>query len=245
MISAPLIETSSRASFSKKVSWTCVKGSSPAPKRLFKRRAPRATPRTRPTFSVMQTTILSASASLCVCSTTASVSTSPIALRPVSVPFGIYAVQRLTRVSSRAATPARSPRRRTPGRRAERSARVCARLRARLSRRRARPGVRTGTSARSVSSLPPDAYVEGVQSQNEVQKPRDFQKDVAVFRGGKLRVLRHGEAHELGAEAEYARPHVAEAEEDREQPLARIPEAVEVSAQSRACKEHQKDCHAA
>src|ERR1043165_682239 len=141
--------------------------------------------------------------------------------------------------------PARSPRRRTPGRRAERSARVCARPRARLSRRRARPGVRTGTSARSVSSFPPDAYVEGVQSQNEVQKPRDLQKDVAVFRGGELRVLRHGETHELGAEAEYARPHVAEAEEDREQPLARIPEAVEMSAQSRARKEHQKDCRAA
>src|ERR1043166_18545 len=79
MISAPLIETSSRASFSKKVNWTCVKGSSPARRRLYRRRAPRATPRSSPAFSVMQTTILSASASLCVCSTTASVSTSPIA----------------------------------------------------------------------------------------------------------------------------------------------------------------------
>src|SRR5215211_4700543 len=55
-----------------------VKGSRLAPNLLFRRRAPRATPRTSPAFSVMQSTILSASASLYVCSTTACVSTIPI-----------------------------------------------------------------------------------------------------------------------------------------------------------------------
>src|SRR3712207_4176779 len=78
MISAFLIVTSSRVSFSKNVRFMSVKGSRLAPNLLLRRRAPRATPRTSPALSVSETTILSASASLCVCSTMASVSTSPI-----------------------------------------------------------------------------------------------------------------------------------------------------------------------
>src|SRR5215204_690842 len=57
-----------------------VKGSRLAPNLLFRRRAPRATPRTSPDFSVMHRTILSASASWNVCRTMACVSTKPIAL---------------------------------------------------------------------------------------------------------------------------------------------------------------------
>src|SRR5215208_2036707 len=79
-ISAPLIVTSSRVSFSKKVRCMSVKGSRLAPNLLFRRRAPRATPRTSPDFSVMHRTILSASASLYVCRTMACVSTKPITL---------------------------------------------------------------------------------------------------------------------------------------------------------------------
>src|SRR5215216_5575828 len=57
-----------------------VKGSRLAPNLLFRRLAPRATPRTSPDFSVMHRTILSASASLYVCRTMACVSTKPITL---------------------------------------------------------------------------------------------------------------------------------------------------------------------